>query len=147
MLSHMGGFELEENYHNIWTKIRFEKINDFEIIIEKIISILKQFDHTNFLVSQEYDEVQHLLKTMKISSTFYMAKDVKKLLCTVNPKFKKAFQPKECIRTLRYIGETNNSFTFDLLYESVRFNGAVYEVKDNFHITQKIGSVYFERVS
>ncbi|MDD3595891.1 hypothetical protein [Sulfuricurvum sp.] len=57
------------------------------------------------------------------------------------------FTRKECIRTLKYIGKSNERYTNGNFYQSTTFNGATYQaIDDNREITG-MGSAYFERIS
>lgn len=146
-IDHYEGFELEAEYYQIWDKIRFAKVNEFEKIMEKITAVLRTYDHCIFVATpDDYTEVYELFKKMKLSSVFYMAKDAKNLICTVNPKFVEAFKEKECIRKLKYIHETDNTFTYGKIYESSQFNGATYHLKNDLQKIVSVGCGNFERV-
>jgi hypothetical protein len=57
------------------------------------------------------------------------------------------FTRKECIRTLKYIGESNERYTHGRLYQSTTFNGATYQAIDDNGENTGMGRAYFEWIN
>ena len=136
-LNHFEGYELEQEYQILCDKLRFHKLDIIDRYVQQIISIFETYIDGKFLVSHQYIRVSTLYKKMRIASFFYMAKDVRKAISLINPKYENTFNTRNCIRILRYIGDSNAHVTHGNLYESMTFNGWFYTIKDNK------GSEYF----
>lgn len=130
-LDHFEGYELEQEYRILCDKLRFHKLDTIDRYAQQIINIFETYIDAKFLVSRQYIRVSTLYKKMRMTSFFYMAKDVRKAITLINPKYENTFSTRNCIRTLRYIGDSNTHVTYENFYESITFNGWFYTIIDN----------------
>ena len=77
MLKHNTDFELEKEYHDVWDKIRYKKVDEMSAYTKKIIAILEEHIDDKLLFHRDYETIQHLFKKMRMKDYFYTSNDAK----------------------------------------------------------------------
>lgn len=123
-----------------------------EHIAQKYLHFMLHSSHYE-QVANHYDgfekeaKFHEALRYMLAQNPKFSTKQLKHILRIFDPSLvDRLFAKKECRRLLEYIGESNQRFTNEKIYQSSTFNGATYEVEDDNGNIVTMGCVYFELV-
>jgi len=137
-MNHLDKFELEKEYKEIWSKIRYKKVKKLYSMSQEVISILDKHIDDKLLFHEDCAKIDYILKKMKQNNYFYTSSSTKNIIALVNPKFTDIYRYRKCKRKLKYIGDSNTYFTHDKIYKSSKFNGATYIIKFKYKFLLKI---------
>ena len=122
-MNHLDKFELEKEYEEIWSKIRYKKVEKFYSMSQEVINILDKHIGDKLLFHEDCTKIDYILKQMNQNNYFYTSSSAKDIITLVNPKF-----------------------THGKIYKPSKFNGATNIIK--FKKKEKvIGFTFFERLS